>query len=86
MGHFSCCKIGANMVEFFIFIFIVVILVALGWGLLGMLKGGKSGSDKMFKSLVTRVVLSVILFGLVMFAAYMGWIEPNNVILDAPTQ
>ena len=33
------------MVEFFIFIFIVVILVALGWGLLGMLKGGKSGSD-----------------------------------------
>ncbi|MBT6328104.1 MAG: DUF2909 family protein, partial [Candidatus Thioglobus sp.] len=42
------------------------------------------GSDKMFKSLVTRVSLSVLLFLLVLFAGYMGWIEPNVVMVDAP--
>jgi uncharacterized membrane protein YuzA (DUF378 family) len=71
------------MIELFIVLIIIAILAALGWGLLGMLKGGKQGSDKMFKSIVTRVVLSLTLFALVMFAAFMGWIEPNNVILDA---
>jgi hypothetical protein len=71
------------MIELFIVLIIIAILAALGWGLLGMLKGGKQGSDKMFKSIVTRVVLSLTLFALVMFAAFMGWIEQNNVILDA---
>jgi len=59
-------------------------LVALGFGLIGMVKGGKQGSDKMFKSLVIRVSLSVLLFVLVMFAGYMGWITPNAVMVDAP--
>jgi ABC-type multidrug transport system permease subunit len=37
----------------------------------------------MFKSLRTRISLSVFLFILLMFASFMGWIEPNNVL---PTQ
>jgi hypothetical protein len=65
-------------------IIIIAILVALGFGLIGMVKGGKQGSDKMFKSLVIRVSLSVLLFVLVMFAGYMGWITPNAVMVDAP--
>lgn len=65
-------------------IIIIAILIALGVGLIGMVRGGKSGSDKMFKSLVTRVSLSVLLFVLVMFAGYMGWITPNAVMVDAP--
>ncbi len=72
------------MTEFFIVIIIIAILVALGFGLIGMVKGGKQGSDKMFKSLVTRVSLSVFLFLLVLFAGLMGWITPNHVALDAP--
>lgn len=72
------------MTEFFITIIIIAILVALGFGLVGVVKGGKQGSDKLFKSLVIRVALSVFLFLLVLFAGYMGWITPNTVILDAP--
>lgn len=74
------------MTNFFIVIIIIAILFALGVGLIGMLKGGKQGSDKMFKSLVTRVALSVALFIFVMFSGYMGWIEPNNVSLNIPVQ
>ncbi|CAC9605501.1 hypothetical protein [uncultured Gammaproteobacteria bacterium] len=73
------------MAEFLIVIVIIAILVALGFGLIGMVKGGRQGSDKMFKSLVTRVTLSIVLFLFVIFAGYMGWIQPNTVILDAPS-
>lgn len=72
------------MTEVLIVIIIIAILVALGFGLIGMLRGGKQGSDKMFKSLVVRVSLSVLLFALLMFAGYMGWIKPNAIVLDAP--
>lgn len=72
------------MIEFFIVIIIIAILIALGIGLINMVKGGKYGSDKLFKSLVVRVVFSVFLFLLVLFAGYMGWIEPNMVLLDVP--
>ncbi len=71
--------------EILIVIVIIAILVALGFGVIGMVKGGQQGSDKMFKSLVTRVTLSIVLFLFVIFAGYMGWIQPNTVILDAPS-
>jgi hypothetical protein len=78
------CSEGSLM-EILIVIVIIAILVALGFGLIGMVKGGQQGSDKMFKSLVTRVTLSIVLFLFVIFAGYMGWIQPNTVILDAPS-
>ena len=59
---------------------IIVILFSLGSALVGMLRGGKKGSDKMFKSLRARISLSVFLFVLLMFASFMGWIEPNSVV------
>ena len=62
---------------------IIVILFSLGSALVGMLRGGKKGSDKMFKCLRARISLSVFLFVLLMFASFMGWIEPNSVL---PTQ
>ena len=62
---------------------IIVILFSLGSALVGMLRGGKKGSDKMFKSLRARISLSVFLFVLLMFASFMGLIEPNSVL---PTQ
>ena len=73
------------MTKVVIVLIIIAILVALGFGLIGMVKGGKEGSDKMFKSLVTRVSLSVFLFLLVLFAGYMGWIKPNVMMIDAPS-
>ena len=59
---------------------LVVILFSLGSALVGMLRGGAKGSDKMFKALRTRISLSVFLFILLMFASFMGWIEPNNAL------
>ncbi|MDG2394971.1 DUF2909 family protein [Candidatus Thioglobus sp.] len=66
-----------------IIVIIVGILLALGSGLLGLMRGGSDGSDKMFRSLVVRVALSLFLFGILMLSGYMGWIEPNVVIMDA---
>jgi hypothetical protein len=63
---------------------IIVILFSLGSAVIGMVKGGKEGSDKMFKSLRIRIGLSVFLFLLLMFSGFMGWIEPNTTML--PTQ
>ncbi|MBE8190358.1 MAG: DUF2909 family protein [Candidatus Thioglobus sp.] len=71
------------MTEFLIIIIIIAILLALGFGLVGLVVGGRQGSDRMFKSLVVRISLSVFLFLLVLFAGFMGWIEPNIVVLDA---
>ena len=62
---------------------VLVIFFSLGSALIGLLRGGKQGSDKMFKALRMRISLSVFLFILLMFASFMGWIESNNIL---PTQ
>jgi len=62
---------------------VLVIFFSLGSALIGLLRGGKQGSDKMFNALRMRISLSVFLFILLMFASFMGWIEPNNIL---PTQ
>jgi len=69
--------------NFIVLVLILVIFFSLGSALIGLLRGGKEGSDKMFKALRMRISLSVFLFILLMFASFMGWIEPNNIL---PTQ
>ena len=51
---------------------IIVILFSLGSALVGMIRGGEKGSDKMFKSLRLRISLSVFLFVMLMFASFMA--------------
>jgi len=69
--------------NFIVLVLILVIFFTLGSALIGLLRGGKEGSDKMFKALRMRISLSVFLFILLMFVSFMGWIEPNNIL---PTQ
>ncbi|HIF35350.1 MAG TPA: twin transmembrane helix small protein [Candidatus Thioglobus sp.] len=69
--------------DFVVIAIIILIFFSLGSAVIGMLRGGREGSDKMFKALRVRVSLSVFLFLLLMFASFMGWIEPNNIL---PTQ
>jgi len=71
--------------DYFVIAVIILILFFLGAAVIGLLKGGKEGSDKMFKALRMRIILSVFLFIFVLFANYIGWIEPNNFNL-LPTQ
>ncbi|MBT3440136.1 MAG: DUF2909 domain-containing protein [SAR86 cluster bacterium] len=71
--------------DYFVIAVIVLIFFFLGAAVIGLLKGGREGSDKMFKALRMRIILSVFLFIFLLFANYIGWIEPNNFNL-LPTQ
>ena len=71
--------------DYFVIAIIVLMFFFLGAAVIGLLKGGREGSDKMFKALRMRIILSVFLFVFLLFANYIGWIEPNNFNL-LPTQ
>ena len=71
--------------DYFVIAIIVLIFFFLGAAVIGLLKGGREGSEKMFKALRMRIILSVFLFVFLLFANYIGWIEPNNFNL-LPTQ
>ncbi len=71
--------------DYFVIAIIVLIFFFLGAAVIGLLKGGREGSDKMFKALRMSIILSVFLFVFLLFANYIGWIEPNNFNL-LPTQ
>ena len=71
--------------DYFVIAIIVLIFFFLGAAVIGLLKGGREGSDKIFKALRMRIILSVFLFVFLLFANYIGWIEPNNFNL-LPTQ
>ncbi len=44
-------------------------------------RGGKPKSGNMMRALATRVAISVLLFACILFAWWMGWIEPRGVPL-----
>ena len=71
--------------DYFVIAIIVLIFFFLGAAVIGLLKGGREGSDKMFKALRMSIILSVFLFVFLLFANYIVWIEPNNFNL-LPTQ
>ena len=64
--------------DYFVIAIIVLIFFFLGAAVIGLLKGGREGSDKMFKALRMRIILSVFLFVFLLFSNYIVWIEPNN--------
>jgi len=41
-------------------------------------RDGKPRSGNMMRALATRVAISVLLFGFIMLAWWMGWIEPRG--------
>ena len=64
--------------NFFVIAILVLIFILLGSAVMGLLRGGMAGSDRMFKALRMRIVLSVVLFVFLLFAGLVGWIEPNS--------
>ncbi len=69
------------MFKILILTLILIILITLGVGLINLVKGKSQNSITLFKSLKLRIILSAVLFLIVIFSAYMGWIEPNKVNL-----
>ena len=60
-----------------IVVLLVMIFISLASGL-WYLWQDKEGSNKVVKSLTWRVGLSIVLFVLLMFGLWMGWIQPNG--------
>ena len=60
-----------------------VILGALAWAGVAMLRGGKEGSKggDMMRALAVRIAVSVLLFACIVIAWSLGWIHPTGVPL-----
>ena len=67
------------MIKIIILVVIVAIVISLGSALFAMMTGGndnKEKSEQMFKALVWRIGLSIVLFILLLLAYSLGLIEP----------
>jgi hypothetical protein len=61
-----------------------VILGALAWAGVALLRGGKSEGSKsgeMMRALALRIAVSVVLFACILIAWSLGWIHPSGVPL-----
>jgi hypothetical protein len=61
-----------------------VILGALAWAGVAMLRGGGKGDSKggnMMRALAVRIAVSVLLFACIVIAWSLGWIHPTGVPL-----
>ena len=65
--------------KYIILIFFIFIIYSLGSALYYMMKDG-DGSKRMVKALTMRIGLSIVLFILLLFAFWMGWIKPTGVV------
>ena len=61
-----------------------VILGALAWAGVALLRGGKSEGSKsgeMMRALALRIAVSVVLFACILIAWSLGWIHPSGIPL-----
>ena len=61
-----------------------VILAALGWAGVAMLRGGRGDGSKgadMMRALAVRIAVSVVLFACILIAWALGWIHPTGLPL-----
>ncbi len=61
-----------------------VILAALGWAGVAMLRGGRKEGSKggdMMRALAVRIAVSVLLFACIVIAWSLGWIHPTGIPL-----
>jgi hypothetical protein len=65
------------MRELIIVVVLIAIVGSLGQALFAM-SSGHGDPQKMVRSLTIRVGLSVLLFGALMLAWHLGWIQPHQ--------
>ena len=61
-----------------------VILAALAWAGVAMLRGGRKEGSKggdMMRALAIRIAVSVLLFACIVIAWSLGWIHPTGIPL-----
>ncbi len=69
--------------KYFIIVIFLFIVFSLGSAMFYLVKG-KGQSQNTVRFLTVRVAISVLLFLFIIFAAYMGWIEPKQPPFLAP--
>jgi hypothetical protein len=67
--------------KIFMGLMLLAVLGALaGAGFMMLKRGdGSSRKDRMAKALALRVALSVLLFVIILFSWYMGWVRPTGI-------
>lgn len=63
--------------KYVIIVIFLFILFSLGSAMFYLVKG-KGQSQNTVRFLTVRVAVSIVLFLFIIFAAYMGWIEPHR--------
>jgi hypothetical protein len=66
----------------FIGVSFAVILAALAWAGIAMLRGGRKEGSKggdMMRALAVRIAVSVLLFACIVIAWSLGWIHPTGI-------
>jgi hypothetical protein len=66
----------------FIGVSFAVILAALAWAGIAMLRGGRKEGSKggdMMRALAVRIAVSVLLFVCIVIAWSLGWIHPTGI-------
>ena len=61
------------------FVFIIGALVFAGVFMMRDGRDGKPKSGNMMRALAVRVGLSVLLFAIILFSYWMGWIQPTGI-------
>ena len=59
-----------------------IILAALAWAGVAMLRGGRKDGSKggdMMRALAVRIAVSVLLFACIVIAWSLGWIHPTGI-------
>jgi len=64
--------------KYIILLFFVFIVYSLGSALYYMMKD-QGGSKRMVKALTMRIGISILLFVVIIFSFWMGWIKPTGV-------
>lgn len=60
-----------------VILFMIMIVISLGFALYYLISDTKR-TPRTVKALTVRIVLSVILFGFIIVAAMLGWIQPHG--------
>lgn len=66
------------LVKIIILLFLAIIFFCLGSAVIFLIRQ-KPGSTNLVKALTARITISLILFFLLLFAFFMGWIQPHQV-------
>jgi len=67
---------AASIYKFVVIVLLLLILLSLTKGLHFLMKDDEKSSN-MVKSLTIRIALSILLFILLFFGFYMGWLSPK---------